>query len=293
MVRIGFVGCGRVAQTLAAAFDKAGMVVGSASSRNASRRDAFAARLPAVRTTDDAQQVVDDSTLVFLTVADDAIAPVCAALAWRADQAVVHASGATELAALATARAAGAAVGGFHPMQMFANPEVALAGLPGCTVGIEADEPLLATLRAMAEAIGCVPFTLPAGVRPLYHASAYYVGPFLIALLKEGSRLWERFGADESRALAAMLPLLSGTVDAVRDAGLARGMGGCVARGDLGTIRTHLAALDAMDAGVASLYRTLAARNVPLGIARGTLDVDRAKAIEALLAQPSVATTGA
>lgn len=221
------------AQTLATAFSNAGLTVGSVSSRHGSNRDALRARVPAVRVTAEAQDVVDDSDFVFLSVSDDAIGPMCSSLRWRDGQAVVHGSGATEVNALTSAAAAGAHIGGFHPMQMFANPGVALAGLPGCTVGVEAEPPLLGTLHDLARAIGCTPFALPAGVRPLYHASAYYVGPFLIALLKEGVEIWRRFGANESQALQALVPLLRGTVAAVLDGGLARGMGGCVARGDI------------------------------------------------------------
>lgn len=96
-------------------------------------------------------------------------------------------------------------------------------------------------------------------------------------------KLWERFGADEQQALRALVPLLNGTVDAVLDGGLARGMGGCVARGDLGTLRKHLAALDSMDPAAGALYRELGLRNVPLGLKRGTLTSERAREIELLL----------
>src|SRR5947208_1625498 len=124
---------------------------------------------------------------------------------------------------------------------------------------------------------------LPPGVRALYHASAYYVGPFLIALLKEGVELWKSFGASEADALRAMMPLLRGTVAAVLDGGLANGMGGCVARGDVGTILKHLEALDERFPASGALYRELALRNVPLGIERGTLSSRRAAEIENLL----------
>lgn len=60
-------------------------------------------------------------------------------------------------------------------------------------------------------------------------------------------------------------------------------MGGCVARGDIGTIQKHLTALDRIDPAAAALYRELALRNVPLGLERGTLAPDRALEIEALL----------
>ena len=104
-------------------------------------------------------------------------------------------------------------------MEMFANPDVALEGLRGCTVGIEAEPDFRRDLERLATSIGCEPLALPAGVRPLYHASAYYVGPFLIALLKEGVELWKSFGAGEADALRAMMPLLRGTVAAVLDGG--------------------------------------------------------------------------
>ena len=228
-------------------------------------------------------QVVDGYDMVFLTVSDDAILPVCRALRWEPRHRVVHCSGATELAALDHAKSAGAATGGFHPMQMFANPDVALEGLRGCTVGIEAEPGFRRDLERLAASIGCEPLALPAGVRALYHASAYYVGPFLIALLKEGVELWKSFGASEADALRAMMPLLRGTVAAVLDGGLANGMGGCVARGDVGTIVKHLAALDGRFPSSGALYRELALRNVPLGIERGTLSAPRAAEIEKLL----------
>ena len=108
-------------------------------------------------------------------------------------------------------------------------------------------------------------------------------------MLQEGTRLWQQFGVSESEALQALLPLLHGTVDAVRDAGLAKGMGGCIARGDIGTVVRHLNALDATSPEAGSLYRQLALRNIPLGLMRGTLTSGRARDIEVLLREPKTA----
>jgi predicted short-subunit dehydrogenase-like oxidoreductase (DUF2520 family) len=285
-LRIGFVGAGRVAQTLAQAFAQANQPVAAVHSRNPQTAQLLQSRVPTAEILPHPQAVADACDMVFLTVSDDAIAPVCRTLTWGSHHRVVHCSGATEVAALDPARAAGASTGGFHPMQMFANPDVALKGLPGCTVGIEAEPALQRELEALARCIGCVPLILPSGVRALYHASAYYVGPFLIALLQEGVELWKSFGAGEAEALRAMVPLLRGTTAAVLDGGLANGMGGCVARGDVGTIQKHLAALDRHFPASGVLYRELALRNIPLGLARGTLAPERAADIERVLARP-------
>jgi predicted short-subunit dehydrogenase-like oxidoreductase (DUF2520 family) len=285
-LRIGFLGAGRVAQTLAQAFTQANLEVIAVYSRSRESAQLLHRAVPTARVMLQPQLVLDACDTVFLTVSDDAIGAVCHGLPWHAYHRVIHCSGVTEVAALDAAKAEGAATGGFHPMQMFANPDVALKTLPGCLVGIEAEQPLQSELAAIAHRIGCVPYVLLPGVRPIYHASTYYVGPFLIALLNESVRLWQSLGASEAEALKAMMPLLRGTVAAVLDGGLAHGMGGCVARGDVGTVAKHLAALDARDSSIGALYRELALRTVPLGIRRGTLPPERAVEIHHMLKQP-------
>lgn len=291
--RHGFIGCGRVGRTLAQAFAAAGHQVVAAWSRRPADVELMATEVAGVRPLSSAQAVADACDFVWLTVADDAIATVADGVDWQPRHKVVHCSGATEVDALRKARDAGAMTGGFHPMQMFTNPAVALRGLAGCTVGIEAEAGLLDELRQLAAGIGCVAVQVPPGGRALYHASAYYVGPFLIALLAEGAKLWRTFGADEKQALAALLPLLAGTLSAVRDGGLAGGMGGCVARGDVGTVRRHVDALDRLDPDAGVLYRALAMRTIPLGLQRGSLAAPAAERIaEALAPGPATPAGG-
>lgn len=279
-VTIGFVGAGKVARTLARAFQESGLRIEAVASRSRRSAETLGASIAGTEVAATAQEVADRSSLVFLTVSDDAIAPTCRSVRWRRGQFVVHCSGATPLDALASASDAGAIVGGFHPLQMFADPDVALRSLPGCATGIEAAEPLATMLRQLAERIGCRPFTLPPGVRARYHASATYIGPFVIAVLREAAILWASFGIEEREAMTALVPLLRGTIEAVLKDGLAGGMGGCVARGDVGTVRAHLQAIDALSPAMGDLYRELTRRTIPLAIARGTLAPDRAAEIE-------------
>jgi len=281
--RVGFIGCGKVGRTLARALARSGYDVCAAFSRGGAAVDSFVGEVPSARRYADAQRLVDDCDFVWLTVADDAIGPVADSLRWSSRHKVVHCSGATEIEVLRKVVQDGGTIGGFHPLQMFTNPQVALKGLPGCTVGIEAQGIFRGELEQLALQLRCTPFRIPPGTRALYHASAYYVGPFLIALLSEAATLWHAFGATERQALDALLPLLSGTVAAVQDAGLARGMGGCVARGDVGTVQRHLQALGGFDPAMQDRYRQLALRTVPLGIERGTLPPDVAARIEEIL----------
>ena len=282
--RFGFIGCGSVGRTLAQAFSRAGHQVVAAWSRGGEGARLMQREVEGLRTPASAQEVADECDFVWLTVSDDAIARVADGIVWRPDHKVVHCSGATDIDALMKAKSAGARIGGFHPLQMFTDPAVALRGLPGVTVGIEADGPeFLETLERLAGDIGCTTVEVPRGQRAIYHASVYYVGPFFIALLSEAVAIWKTFGAGEREALSALLPLLAGTTSAVTSSSLAKGMGGCVARGDVGTVRRHVAAMDSFSPRAGELYRALSERTIPLGLERGSLTPSAADQIRQVL----------
>jgi len=283
---IAFIGAGRLATGLALAMHAAGAEVHAVASRNAESARALAARIPGCRAYD-AQQAVDSAGLVFLSVPDDAIATVAGSLTWKPGQAVVHCSGATEISTLDAAAASGAATGGFHPLQTFTDPAVALANLPGCTVAIEAAEPLFSRLSALAEAMRCRPFALPAGARARYHATGSYAAQFINALLLEASTVWESFGMDREAAVRALLPLLKGTVAAIEHGGLARGLAGPVSRGDAGTVRRQLEGIATLGEDHLALFRELTRLTLPLAIERGTLTQAQVESLRALLDAPT------
>lgn len=277
-LRIGLVGAGRVARALVIALDRAGLPVVAVGSRQPERLSQSTYPQPCTP-----QQAVDRADLVLLTVADDAIAPVAAALRWRVGQAVVHCSGATEVAALDAAAQAGAHTGGFHPLQIFSDPEQAAQRLAGSTAAIEAGPALLPTLQALAAALGMPATVLPPGMRVRYHVAAGYAASFLLPVLQEAVALWASFGVDEADALRALLPLSRGTLEAVEARGVAGAVSGPIARGDLGVVARHLAELDRLGPQRAAFYRWLAAPQPALAIQAGRLDEDLRKRLDFLL----------
>lgn len=283
--RIGFIGAGRVAKGLAWGLAQSKHKIVAAASRSMDSAEQLAARIAGCRASTDAQDVVDGADLVFITVPDDAIAAVAAGVKWRQGMAVVHCSGATEVAVLDPAARAGADIGGFHPLQLFADPDVALAGLPGCTVAIEADAPLSSQLELLAAALRCRTIRLPPGCRARYHASAHYAAGFVITLLKEAAELWHTFGVSREDTVRALLPLLRGTAAAVERSGLAQGLAGTYSRGDVGTLEKHLDSLSRIGPDALHLYCELALRSIPLGLERGGYDEKRAEEMRARLRQ--------
>ena len=94
---IGIVGAGRVGLALGRAFAAAGWPVVAVASRDAGRRDAFRAAVPDARAFSEPAGVLDEASLIFLTVPDDAVAPLAADLRLYSGQALVHTSGAAAL----------------------------------------------------------------------------------------------------------------------------------------------------------------------------------------------------
>ena len=256
-------GAGRVGKGLSLALSRCGYPIAGVASRSRG----------------DAQRVVDASDIVFLTVPDTAIAAVCEGLRWQG-QAVVHCSGAAELSVL---KAANGPVGGFHPLVMFADPEVAARNIAGAAIAVEADEPLSSKLQAMVQALNARLLVIPAGARAAYHGGAHFAAAFACASVAQGVEIYRRIGIPPEDALPALLSLLRGATDAMAHSDPARAMAGSIARGDIDTVRRHVDALRRLDPEIAKLYCELALRTVPMSLTAGGMSGLRAEEIRTFL----------
>jgi len=283
MTSIGFIGAGKVGTALAVTLSGKGYPVVAVYSRTRASSQRLADSVDGCRVCDTGQGVAEAAELVFVTTPDDVIGQVVAELNWGKGQSVVHCSGADSTAILEKAREDGAFVGGFHPLQTFASVTHAIENIPGSTFAIEAEEPLLAILKDMAVALQGTWVKLNADDKVLYHAAAVMACNYFVTLVKLATDLWGTFGASPEQAIKALMPLLRGTLNNVENVGLPNCLTGPIARGDIGTIRKHVAALKRAAPEVLSAYRELGLHTIPIGVAKGTLDAERAEQLRELL----------
>jgi predicted short-subunit dehydrogenase-like oxidoreductase (DUF2520 family) len=286
MPRVGFIGAGTVGTALAIRLSGSGYHVSAVASRTFGSAERLARAVPGCRAVRTAQAAADAVDIVFITTPDGAIGQVASEVTWRYGQCVIHCSGADSTAVLQPARALGAYVGAFHPLQTFAGVQQAVDNIPGSTFAVEAEEPLLTTLKAMAAALQCYSIELEAGDKVLYHASAVIACNYLVTLVKLSTDLWQSFGVSRADAVRALMPLLKGTLNNLQSVGIPDCLTGPIARGDVGTVRKHLVALDAAAPGVAMIYRELGLETVPIAVDKGKIDEAAADALVALLKQP-------
>lgn len=280
--RIGFIGAGRVASAFARRLKDAGHQVVAISSRRDATARRLAALVPNAMATS-AQGVADTADLVFITTPDSAIREVAESVRWRRGQYVVHTSGAESLDVLGAPIAAGAVAGSLHPLQTFADAETAMANLPGSVFAIEAEGTLRDLLTRIVQSLRGTPVYVRSEDRALYHAAAVLVSNYTVTLAKLATDLWLRMGVDRPTALKALLPLLQGTVNNLGAVGLPAALTGPVARGDVETVRRHLAALREAAPEFVAVYRELALQTIPVALAKGGLEESAAHELRQLL----------
>ncbi len=293
MPQIGFIGAGTVGTALAVRLRGKGYPVVAVFSRSLSSAERLAGMAEGCRVLPSAQALADACELIFITTPDDAIAQVGAHTNWHSGQSVVHCSGADSTDILAPARQAGAHVGAFHPLQTFASVAYAIENIPGSTFALEAEGPLLAELKEMVTRLEGRWVELKAGDKVLYHAAAVIACNYMVTLTKLATDLWQAFGISTPEATRALLPLMQGTVNNLGNIGLPHCLTGPIARGDLGTIRKHLTALDERAPDLVNAYRELGLQTIPVALAKGKIDAPRAEELRALLRQPGSRTSDA
>ena len=216
--RVSVVGDGRLGRVLAAALGQAGYEVAGPLRRGE----------PPPR-----------ADVALLCVPDAEIRTAAEALAGSARM-VGHTSGATPLAALATA---GAEQFGIHPLQTFTGRETPrhLLGV-GCAMA-GSSPAALDVARELALSLGMVPFELADDRRPAYHAAASTASNFLVTLEAAAERLAGGAGLPPDQARTLLAPLVRSTVENWAELGPERALTGPVARGDDETVAGQRAAV--------------------------------------------------
>jgi predicted short-subunit dehydrogenase-like oxidoreductase (DUF2520 family) len=294
--QVGVIGAGAVGSAIARALSARGAHVATVASRTAAHSETLASALPDGMGVASADEVAAVSDVVIVAVPDDAIAQVAAETHWRAEQLVLHLSGAQGAEALEAARAQGARVAALHPLMTFprtAEPsttEAILRRLAGCAWAFEAnDETSVDQLTSIIEALDGRAIRLTAADRAPYHLAAVLASNYVVTLLAAAARLWGTFGARSDTALEALLPLTRAAVEQMETVGLPDALTGPIARGDLGTVRTHLDWLTAHAASTPELLRlrdgyiALARLTIPVAEQKGSLSRQTAEALSRLL----------
>ena len=268
---VGVVGAGRVGSVLAAALSRAGHRVAAVSAVSAESLRRIRRNLPGVPVLPP-DQVLARADLALLTVPDDVLPGLVTGLASAGvpmqGRLVAHASGRHGLAVLAAAVGRGALPLALHPVMTFTGRPDDVDKLAGTCFGVTAPEELRPVAEALVVEMGGEPAFIAEESRGLYHAALASSANHLVTLVAQAADLLRQAGvASPGRMLG---PLLSAALDNALRLGDAA-LTGPVARGDAGTVASHIEALRAASPEAVAAYVALARLTADRALAAGSL----------------------
>lgn len=199
---------------------------------------------------------------VFLiTVPDDQIAGVASELSrLELTATALHTSGALSSDVLEPLQKRGWRTGSIHPLISVSH---AGDSIKGAFWSVEGDKAAVRTGKAIVRDLGGKSFFLRSEDKPLYHAAAVMVSGNLTALFDVALEMLAECGLKRATARQILLPLIASTIRNLETKDPAHALTGTFSRGDLETVKRHLAALkrnpDALE-----LYRLLGKRSLKL-----------------------------
>ena len=297
-LRVGVIGAGRVGAVLASVLRARGHeIVSVAGESDASLRRA-ADLLPGVPVAKPTA-VARTCDVLLLTVPDDMLDNVVSQLAasgsLHAGQYVVHTSGSHGSHVLEPAARVGARVVALHPALTFTGTARDLGRLADCVFGVTAGPGERDWAQALVAELGGEVMWVPEDRRSLYHAALAHGANHLVTLVSQAMELLGAAGADDPAGV--LRPLLVAALDnalAEGDAALT----GPIVRGDVKTVRAHLAEIAAAAPDTLPSYVALARATLDRVVTDGRVLPIRAAAMRRVLdealvdpATPSVRRT--
>ena len=260
---IGIVSAGRVGSALGSALRAAGHTIVGAHAPSEASLDRLGAMLPGVPALS-VEEVARRAEVLLFAVPDDELGPLVEGLAklgcFTAGQLAIHVAGRYGVSVLEPAARAGALALAVHPAMTFTGTSLDVARLVGCPFAVTAPATLLPIGQALVTETGGTPVVVAEDDRGLYHAALAHGANHLVTLVAQSMRVLEALGVEAPGAYLA--PLLQAALDGTLSSGESA-LTGPVARGDVGTVREHLASLDVLAAtgdyaDIPPAYRALA-----------------------------------
>jgi predicted short-subunit dehydrogenase-like oxidoreductase (DUF2520 family) len=269
-LKVALVGCGRVGTAIALGLKRAGysIVAVQDTSPSAERR---ARRLLLPRPlTPNPQPLTPD--LVLLATPDSRIVP-----AWQGltrtlvpGQAIVHFSGALSSRVFSNAEPRRITALALHPVMTFSGQR-RIDSFAGTYFTLEGNPEAIALGHRLVRALGGKAIVLRARGKPLFHAACVMVSNLIVALIDAGLETCASAGIKPRQSARVLEPLINRTLGNIRRSGTGPALTGPVVRGDVATVRCHIAALRRSNPELVPLYLELSRRALSLARRKGGL----------------------
>lgn len=231
--KVAIIGAGRLGQALAKSLLDSGVCLIGIYDLDEAITKPFARDL-SISFFTNPHELIDQASIIFLTVPDGKISEVAKQLAAKASSAKTffHCSGASGLELMAPL--AIEQCGCFHPLQSFTGIH---SSFKGVYIAIDGNERVCAIAKRLANRLGAETMFVPSADKPLYHAAACIISNYLVTLTAVAEDIFSQWNIPKQ----AFMPLMLGSMQNIMNASSSsQALTGPIVRGDYETIARHL-----------------------------------------------------
>ena len=270
---VSIIGAGRLGTVLARALAARGYSINSLVARrlqNARKAAAFLKANPGTLVENKplvvaAGQIrlLPPADLFLISTPDDQIATVATELSgleFARKPVVLHTSGALSSEVLSPLRKKGWSTGSIHPLLSISDSQTSIKG---AFWSVEGDSRAVRLGKRIVRDLGGTSFSIRTAEKPLYHAAAVMTSGNVVALFDVALEMLIESGLTRKSARRILQPLLESTVRSLAEKDPKQALTGTFSRGDVETVKRHLAALKHHQlADALELYRLLGKRSL-------------------------------
>ena len=266
MYTINIIGCGKLGKTIAKLFtiNSVGQILGIVNSTIES--SAEAARYVGQGAAFASIKELPAADIYFITTRDGYIKKVCeelvAAKNLKKGAIIVHCSGALSSNELDIAKTLGCLIASVHPVRSFADPDMSVSAFKGTICAFEGDGEVLPSMKKLFESIGGNIFMIKGENKKQYHSAIVMANNYLVTLHFHATKNLISAGVDDKTAKILISSMMLDALNNLKNLEHKKALTGPVQRGDVETIRGHLASIE--DKSTRNIYATLGEGTLPL-----------------------------
>ena len=170
----------------------------------------------------------------------------------------------------------GAQIAAMHPAMTFTGTDVDLARVPGAVFGCTGADDVRAVVEGLVRDLGGSAAWIGEEQRVLYHAALAHGANHLVTLVNQATELLRSTGVADPAAIVR--PLLQAALDNALSYGDAA-LTGPIVRGDVHTVRDHLATLADTSPETLETYVAMGRATANHAVLDGRLQPQRAAAV--------------
>jgi predicted short-subunit dehydrogenase-like oxidoreductase (DUF2520 family) len=259
---IGFIGCGKVGFSLGKYFSIKGITLSGYYSEF--YKDATeASEFTNSKAYENINDLVKDSSMIFITTPDDSIHEVWQKLSNLnlINKIICHTSGSLTSSIFSDINNSDAFAYSIHPIFAFSDKYNSYKNLQNAYFSIEGPENHIRELKDFIQSLGNKAFVINKEDKSLYHLASVTVSNLVLSLINTGCSYLSQCGLSENDALEALFPLIQNNIDNIKTSGFISALTGPVERNDLGTVKHHIGVIPTADI---QLYKNLSLKLLPL-----------------------------